>query len=208
MLTALRATSSTATVISLTAVAACSTSLLCWCRVWLECSVTACSSSAAEASWLDESAIRCRVPRRLACMVCRACSRRAGSSLPLTAMLWPRSPRAMVSATSTAWPRGRTMLRVRNRARTTVRATTTSMISRTMPTAPLNTWLLCAAAAIPPRVLTSMMVSNSLSMASALARNGPPSTMSIAASLWPWRIRSVIRCWSLRYSASASTKRS
>ncbi|MDT4875224.1 hypothetical protein FQZ97_1105750 [compost metagenome] len=48
--TALRATSSTAEVISLTAVAACSISLFCCCRPWVLSRVTAFNSSAAVAS--------------------------------------------------------------------------------------------------------------------------------------------------------------
>ncbi|MNY25746.1 hypothetical protein D3C86_1595510 [compost metagenome] len=60
------------------------------------------------------------VLRRLACIVARAPSNRAGSSLPSTSMTLLRLPSAMVWAASTARFNGVTMLRVNNQANSTV----------------------------------------------------------------------------------------
>ncbi len=83
---ALRATSSTAAVISLTAVAAIWISSFCWVSERLPCSVTALSSSAAEASWVAELPICWMVWRSCACMPWRATSSLAGSSRPEVSM--------------------------------------------------------------------------------------------------------------------------
>ncbi len=109
---ALRATSSTAAVIWLTAVAACCTSS-CW-RTWPRevSSVTACSSSAAAASWLAAPAICCTVSFRLRCMPPRACSSWPASSRRLLWIGRVRSPWATRSALETASRIGATIRRV------------------------------------------------------------------------------------------------
>ncbi|KWV86471.1 hypothetical protein PFLmoz3_03904 [Pseudomonas fluorescens] len=134
--TALRATSSTAAVISLTAVAAWSISLFCCCRPREASSVTALNSSAAEASCVAEPAMCWMVWRRLACMVDSALSNRAGSSLPSSSMVLLRLPAAMVSATSTALRSGVTMLRVNNQASSTVSNAATTETATTPVIAP------------------------------------------------------------------------
>ncbi|CRR81895.1 hypothetical protein PAERUG_P45_London_17_VIM_2_12_12_05429 [Pseudomonas aeruginosa] len=123
---ALRATSSTAAVISLTAVAAIWISSFCWVSERLPCSVTALSSSAAEASWVAELPICWMVWRSCACMPWRATSSLAGSSRPEVSMRLVRSPEAITSATRSASPIGWVMLRVNSQASTTVARPATS----------------------------------------------------------------------------------
>ncbi len=133
MLTALLATSSTAAVIWLTAVAAWSISALCWCKPRLVSSVTVCSSSDAEASWSDEAAICRMVSRRLVCMRLNARSSKAGSSRPTTWISRVRSPVATRSATATASANGRTILRVSRVAMAASASTITN-------SAPISAW--------------------------------------------------------------------
>ncbi|MNG03553.1 hypothetical protein D3C84_866390 [compost metagenome] len=130
VLTALRATSSTALVISVTAVAACSISLFCCCRPRALSSVTLFNSSAAEASCVAEPAISCRVSRSLFCILAMARSSRAASSWPLVSMVRVRSPSAMRSAACRASSIGLTMLRVSSRAQ--IRVSTVAANSRLM----------------------------------------------------------------------------
>ncbi|MNT83763.1 hypothetical protein D3C72_2236760 [compost metagenome] len=70
MLTALRATSSTAAVISLTAAAACSISRPCNCRLLLVWLLTALSSSEELATRSTEAAMCLTMPLRLCCISC------------------------------------------------------------------------------------------------------------------------------------------
>ncbi|MNH04817.1 hypothetical protein D3C79_641230 [compost metagenome] len=63
------------------------------------------------------------VSRRLCCICFNAVSKRAGSSLPCTEICGVRSPVATTSATFSDCASGRTILRVRVRASTTVSTT-------------------------------------------------------------------------------------
>ncbi len=120
---ALRATSSTAAVISFTAVAAIWISSCCWLRVRLLSSVMALISSAAEASWVAEWLICSMVPRSCCCIFFRAVSNCAGSSRPAVSMGPVRSPLATTSAARTAMCSGWVMLRVSSQASSTVAST-------------------------------------------------------------------------------------
>ncbi len=124
---ALLATSSTAALISLTAVAAISISLV-WRRMVREASsVTACISSEVAASWVEESPIRIRALRRLACMVANAAISFAASSVPCCGMSWLRSLVAMRCAILNESPIGPVRLRVYIQARSSVVMTPTVM---------------------------------------------------------------------------------
>ena len=154
VLTALRATSSTALVISVTAVAACSISLFCCCRPRALSSVTQLSSSAAEASWVAEPAISCRVSRSLSCIRAMARSRRAASSLPSARITWVKSPSATCSAALSASSIGLTMLRVNRKAHS--RVSTVAATSRPMTRVKaVSYWL--AALALVARVWSVLM---------------------------------------------------
>ncbi|MNN35508.1 hypothetical protein D3C81_1493600 [compost metagenome] len=100
--------------------AACSISLFCCCKPRALSSVTLLSSSAADASWVAEPAINCRVSRSLSCMRAMARSRRAASSVPSARMTWVRSPSATCSAHLSASSIGLTMLRVSRNAHASV----------------------------------------------------------------------------------------
>ena len=127
---ALRATSSTAALISLTAVAAISISSFCRASDRLPSSVTAFSCSAAAASSAAESPICSMVSCRLACMLRMAFISCAGSSSPSLAISPVRSRAAMRSAQDTAWRIGTTMLRVSSQAIVTLAARATSSTAR------------------------------------------------------------------------------
>ncbi|MNV34130.1 hypothetical protein D3C71_1255360 [compost metagenome] len=122
VLTALRATSSTALVISLTAVAACSISLFCRVRPRALSSVTLLSSSAADASCVAEPEMRCSVSRSFSCIFDMASSKRPASSWPSTVIGRVRLPSAICSAAPRALAIGWVMLLVSNQASSSVKA--------------------------------------------------------------------------------------
>ena len=113
---ALRATSSTAADISVTAVAAISISSFCRVMPWDESSVTACSSSAAEASWVAALWMPCRVSRRLSCICLKEACTAVISSLPLHCTGSRRSPAALRATTSRSSDRRRLMPRLIDQA--------------------------------------------------------------------------------------------
>ncbi|MNE60068.1 hypothetical protein D3C80_1551920 [compost metagenome] len=110
-------------------------------------SVTACSSSDAEANWSDALDICRIVSRRLCCIVRSELRSMAGSSWPVTWISWVSSPAATRLATSTASAMGATMLRVSRMAMIVISSRMITSTASTTVTASVNASLLCCAAA-------------------------------------------------------------